>query len=188
VNVSFLTGLRITFIVTALLSSIFARGQATQTVSKSDSLAVALYMPTEHFQVGQTAWAILTVYNMSDQPVIFSDFMCCVYVYGKDGEAPTTLFQRQLTGRLRPGESPLSYTLNVSISPLLWPAGGAWDYADRKFDLSYLYDLTAPGRYTAYAEVMDPSSNRLLRSKTRTFDMTAPAERDRSQPEKSRFR
>ncbi len=103
----FNTGLRIAFILTVLFSSIVAPGQAAQTASNSNALAVLLKMQTEQVQVGQTPWAILTVYNITDQPVIIENTMR-VYVYGKDGEAPTTLPQRQLTGRLRPGDAPAS--------------------------------------------------------------------------------
>jgi hypothetical protein len=42
----FNTGLRIAFILTVLFSSIVASGQATQTVSNSDALAVSLKMQT----------------------------------------------------------------------------------------------------------------------------------------------
>ena len=172
----FNTGLRIAFILTVLFRSIVAPGQATQTASNSNALAVSLKMQTEQVQVGQTPWAILTVYNITDQPVIIQNTMR-VYAYGKDGEAPTTLPQRQLTGRLRPGDAPLNYTNNVDFSSIIvWPAGGAGDWYDRKFQLDYLYDLSAPGKYTAYAEVMDPSSHRWLRAKTVTFEMTAPAQ------------
>jgi hypothetical protein len=41
----------------------------------------------------------------------------------------------------------------------LWPTGGAGDSVVHKFEVTYLYDLRAPGKYTAYAEVMDPSSH-----------------------------
>ena len=172
----FNTGLRIAFILTVLFRSIVAPGQATQTASNSNALAVSLKMQTEQVQVGQTPWAILTVYNITDQPVIIQNTMR-VYVYGKDGEAPTTLPQRQLTGRLRPGDAPQNYTNNADISSIIvWPAGGAGDWCDRMFQLAYLYDLSAPGGYTAYAEVMDPSSHRWLRTKTVTFEMTASAQ------------
>ncbi|HTF66720.1 MAG TPA: hypothetical protein VK638_28955 [Edaphobacter sp.] len=103
----FNTGLRIAFILTVLFSGIVAPGQATQTASNSNALAVSLKMQTEQVQVGQMPWAILTVYNISDQLVTIGDSMYRVYVYGKDREAPTTLVQRQLTGRLRPGDVPL---------------------------------------------------------------------------------
>jgi hypothetical protein len=51
-----------------------------------------------------------------------------------------------------------------------------WRLGDRKFQLAYLCDLSAPGEYTAYAEVMDPSSHRWLRTKAVTFEMTASAQ------------
>ena len=59
---------------------------------------------------------------------------------------------------------------------IVWPEGGAGDSFVRKFELTYLYDLSAPGEYTAYAEVMASSSHRWLHTKTVTFEMTAPAQ------------
>ncbi len=41
----------------------------------------------------------------------------------------------------------------------------------RKFQLSYLYDLSALGKYTAYAEVYDPVSHRRLRTNVVTFTL-----------------
>ncbi|WP_263368575.1 thiamine pyrophosphate-dependent enzyme [Edaphobacter bradus] len=87
--------------------------------------------------------------DISDQPVTIND-----------------------TSRLRPGDVPLPHGPDLGPS-IVWPAGGAGDSYVRKFELAYLYDLSAPGRYTAYAEVMDPSSHRWLRTKTVTFEMTA---------------
>ncbi len=169
------TGLRVAFIFTVLFSSIVAPGQAAQTASSSNALAVSLKMQTEQVQVGQTPWAILTVYNISDHPVKIGDSMYRVYVYGKDREAPTTLVQRQFTGRLRQGDAPLRSDDMVGPE-IVWPEGYAGDSFVRKFELTYLYDLSAPGEYTAYAEVMDPSSHRWLRTKTVSFEMTAPAQ------------
>ena len=45
-----------------------------------------------------------------------------------------------------------------------------------KFELGYLYDLSAAGKYTVYAEVMDPSSHRWLRTQTVNFEMTTAAQ------------
>jgi hypothetical protein len=45
----------------------------------------------------------------------------------------------------------------------------------RKFQLAYLYDLSSPGKYKVYAEVVDPITRRRLRTKTVTFEMEAPA-------------
>jgi len=140
--------LRIALILTVVFSGIVAHGQAAQPTPNNDALAAALKMQTEQIQVGQMPWAILTIYNLSDQPVTISDSMYRVYVYGKDGEAPTTLVQRELTGRLRSGDSPLPRGPDGGSSTV-WPAGGAGDSCVRKFELGYLYDLSAPGRYTA---------------------------------------
>ena len=163
---------RIAVLLALAFSGIVAQGQAT-TSSNNDSVSVTLTMQADQIQIGCKPWAVVTVYNISGQPVFLSTFTYRVYVYGKDGEAPTMLAQRQFTGRLRPGDAPLNYTPNVEPSTLLiWPTGGPADSVDRKFDLTYLYDLSAPGKYTAYAEVMDPSSHRWLRTKTVTFEMT----------------
>jgi len=171
----FKNGLRIPLIITVVFGGIVAHGQAAQPTLNNDALAVSLKMQTEQIQVGQMPWAILTVYNLSEQPVTIGDSMYRVYVYGKAGEAPTTLVQRQLTGRLRPGDVPLREGPNVGPSTL-WPAGGAGDSCVRKFELAYLYDLSSPGRYTVHAEVLDPSSHRWLLTKTVTFEMTSPAQ------------
>ncbi len=41
----------------------------------------------------------------------------------------------------------------------------------RKFQLAYLYDLSSPGKYKVYAEVVDPMTRKRLRTKTVTFEM-----------------
>jgi hypothetical protein len=130
-------------------------------------------MQAERVPVGRTPRAILTIYNMSDHILTISDRMYRVYVYGKDGEAPSTLIERQITGRLRQDDVPLRE--DRGFPEAVFPAGGAGDSCVRNFDLTYLYDLSTPGRYTAYAEVMDPSSHRWLRTRTVTFEMTTPS-------------
>jgi len=168
------TVLRVFFIVTFIFNGVAVQGQTVPTASTKDALVVSLKMQAEQVRVGQMPWAILTVYNMSDQPVtLWNDSVSYrVYVYGKDGEAATTLVQREFTGRLRPGDVPLPEGPNAEPRPLLWPDGWPGDSYVRKVDLAYLYDLSVPGKYTAYAEVMDPVSHRWLRSKTVTFEMT----------------
>ena len=102
--------------------------------------------------------------NVSNDPVTVRKYR--VHVDGKNGEPPTTLVQRDMTDTLRPGEAPLPITLNVG-PPIVQPDGS---YV-LKFDLAYLYDLSAPGVYTVYAEVLDPSSHRWLRTQTAKFEM-----------------
>ncbi|HEY6448646.1 MAG TPA: hypothetical protein VIY53_19480 [Acidobacteriaceae bacterium] len=165
--------LRVFLVSTVILSFVAAHGQATQAAPERDALSVTLKMQSDRIQVGQMPWAILTIDNQSDQPVDIRDSMYRVYVYGRNGEAPTTPIQRQLTGRPNPGDVELPHGPDAGPSRV-WPAGGPGDSCVRKFELAYLYDLSAPGRYTAYAEVMDPSSRRWLRTKTVTFEMKAP--------------
>jgi hypothetical protein len=120
----FKIGLRIALILTVVFGGIVAHGQAAQPTRNNDALAVSQIMQTEQIQVGQMPWAILTVCNISDQPVTTRDTRYRVYVYGKDGEAPTTLVQRQFTDRLRPGDVPLLH--GPDVGPSTWPAGGVW--------------------------------------------------------------
>jgi hypothetical protein len=43
----------------------------------------------------------------------------------------------------------------------------------RKYDLSLLYDLSKPGKYTVYIEVGDPNTGVWLRSPAATFEIQA---------------
>jgi hypothetical protein len=105
----------------------------------------------------------LRVTNLTGNIIAIHDYMYRVYVYGKDGEAPTTLRQRQMTGRFKPGDVSLS-----ADEMWLWQiAPGNFDF--RKFQLPSLYELKAPGSYTAYAEVMEPGTEKWLRTNTVTF-------------------
>jgi hypothetical protein len=126
---------------------------------------------TEHVPAGQEPWAILNINNISDQPVILRDSAYRVYVDGEKREARTTIVQRQFTDRLRADDVPLRSDENIP-APTVWPG----ESCVRKFQLTYLYDLSVPGSYTAYAEVMDPSSHRWLRTKMVTFEVTTPAQ------------
>jgi hypothetical protein len=152
--------LKTTLIPIVLFCSIVEPG----TASSRDTLGVSL-------RIQPDLVAVLTVYNLSAQRVDLDDSMFRVFVYAKTGEAPTTLLQRQLTQRLRDGEAPRNMTLNVSVSPILWPTGEGLDWFDRRFSLFSLYELSSPGTYTAFAEVLDPKSQRWLRSKTVTFTL-----------------
>ncbi len=144
-----------------------ANGTSAQEAPNNDSLAVWVEMQKEQIPIGQEPRAVLTLKNMGDRAVTIHEHMYRVHVDGKDGEAPTTLVQRSITGRLRPGEAALRgdemagpYTVGPDESLV------------RKFLLSYLYDLSVPGKYTVYGEVMDPSSHRWVRTKPATFEMT----------------
>ncbi len=144
--------------------TVSANEKGAQETPNNGSLAVSIEMQKAQVPIGQEPWANLTMKNLSDVPVIIE--RCWVHVDGKDGEPPTTLRQREMTDTLRPGEFPLPVTLNVG-PPRIAPNGS---YV-LKFQLKYLYDLSAPAKYTVYAEVMDPSSHRWLRTKTVIFEL-----------------
>jgi hypothetical protein len=139
---------------------------------QSDSIAVNLSIDKEQVAIGQSPWAILRVRNLSNHEMPIHDWMYRAHLEGEKDEPPTTKVQRQITGRLRPGEVPLRTDEYVvwTISP------GKSDI--RKFQLDYLYDLSVPGKYVVYVEVMDPSTlksstPKWLRTNTVEFTMQA---------------
>jgi hypothetical protein len=44
---------------------------------------------------------------------------------------------------------------------------------DMKFHVSGYYDVSKPGKYSAYVEVMDPTTGKWLRTKTVSFEIVA---------------
>jgi hypothetical protein len=98
----FKIGLRIPLILTVVFSGIVAHGQAAQPTPNNDALAVSLKMQTEQIQVGQMPWAILTVYNLSDQPVTIGDSVYRVSgsLYATEHGPRPSLARRQASDRL----------------------------------------------------------------------------------------
>ena len=117
---------------------------------QSDSITVELGMDKKPVAIGQSPWAVLTVKNLSNHEIALHGWMCRMHVDGEKGEAPTTYVQRAITHRLRPGEADLRG--DEFAVPLISPG----ESYDQRFKLDYLYDLSVPGKYTAYAEVMEP--------------------------------
>jgi hypothetical protein len=145
-------------------------GQTASSTAQPASIAVSIAMDKDHVPIGQIPLAILTVKNLTDHEVVIHDSMYRAYVEGKEGEPPTTRAQRQMTGRLRHGEAPLR-----GDEMSLWTVAPG-ESGVRKFQLSYLYDLSTPGQYKVYAEVIDPTTRRRLRTNTVYFEMQAPAQ------------
>lgn len=160
--------MRLAIIATIVISSISIGAQNAASASKQNSIAVSLSIKEQQVPVGQSPWAILSVENVTDETIEIHNHMYRVYVEGDKGEAPTTLVERQMTGRYKAGDVPLRADENSvwSIAP------GRSD--DHRFQLTYLYDLSAPGEYTVYAEVQDPYSRKWLRTNTVKFKMQAP--------------
>jgi hypothetical protein len=140
-------------IVSVAFESICLDAQAAQwssqtdvSINKSENISLSISLPKDHIPVGQTPWVFLTVKNLGNAEISFP--IDRVRVEGEKGEAPTTLRQRQLTHRLRPGEEVLR---PGGYEPSIEPGGSSI----RKYDLSELYDLSKPGKYTVYIEALD---------------------------------
>jgi len=159
---------RLAFIAIIVTSSISIAAQTAASAPKPNSIAISLKMKEQQVPVGQSPWAILSVKNLTDESMEIHNYTYRVYVEGDKGEPPTTLVQRQMTGRFKPGDVPLRMDENA-----LWSiAPGRSD--EHSFQLTYLYDLSEPGEYSVYAEVMDPYSHKLLRTNTVQFKVQAP--------------
>lgn len=141
--------------------------------SKSATLSLSIAVPNEQIPLKQKPWVHLTVTNLGSKeiPCPFSR----VYVEGSKGEPPTTLWQRQLTYRTKPGETGIKFG---GYRPPIAPAGWPGDSFIMKYDLSAYYDFKEPGKYTVYIEVLDESgtmANPWVRSPVAAFELVAPA-------------
>jgi hypothetical protein len=124
--------------------------------SRSAHIAVSVALPRKQIPAKQKPWVVLTVENLGGN--VTSAFPeTRVHVEGGAGEPPTTLYQRQITHTLRPGERELMGGFQPSIGPALSEDGPKFA-ADMKYDLSLLYDLSKPGKYAVYIEVLDVSA------------------------------
>jgi len=151
----------------------FRAGAFSQTPApQSETIAVNLSIEKAQVTIGRSPWAVLTVKNLSNHEMALHAWMYRVQVEGEKKEPPTTEAQRQLTGKLRPGEAALRG--DEYVVPMI-PPGKSYT---QKFKLDYLYDLSVPGKYTVYAEVMDPSTQKSSSPKwlhTNTVQFTMPA-------------
>src|SRR4029077_3981078 len=168
-------------VIAARSSSINAQNTTPavrSTTSKTATLELSVAVPIEHIPFGQKPWVHLTVKNLGNEEIAYPRER--VYVEGPKGEPPTTLVQRSITGRLKPGDTPIPPT---GFSPLIAVAGWPGDTFIMKYDLSYLYKFKELGKYTVYIEVFDRLSEKpnakndndnWLRSPVATFELTAP--------------
>jgi hypothetical protein len=103
-----------------------------------------------------------------------SPYLERIHITRNDGEPPKTELHRHLLGDYRPGDGPLLDSGPVagrSIAP------GALD--SQEYDLSYFYDVGAPGNYSVFIEIYDPQgpqdrSGSWLRTNTAHFEVVAP--------------
>src|SRR5206468_2321925 len=108
--------------------------------------------------------------NLTDHELQIHTTSVLLHVENEKGERPTTVVQRTLTGKLRAGDEAVATGEYVgwSIAP------GA--SSQRKYRLSYFYDLTAPGKHKVYMDVQDPTSHKWMRTNTAAFKMEAPTQ------------
>jgi hypothetical protein len=85
-----------------------------------------------------------------------------VHVEGEKGEPPKTPFHRMIRGEFQPGDRDLAGSGLIDDIP----PGKSLVH---KFNLTFLYNLGVPGKYTVYIEVQDKLSGTWLRTNTVQF-------------------
>lgn len=178
-----MTSLRISALFIATLIVIAAKSisldaqtntrAASSATSKSATLELSIAFQKEQIPLGQKPWVSLTVKNLGSKEIPYP--FSRVYVDGPQGEPPTTLWQRQFTNRLKPGEPGINFG---GYRPLIAPAGWPGDSFIMKYDLSAYYDFKEPGKYSVYIELLDETGTMTdpwVRSPVVTFELVAPA-------------
>jgi hypothetical protein len=153
---------------------------AAPSVTKSATLELSIAVPNPKVPLGQKPWVHLTVTNLGNQEISYPRER--VYVEGPNGEPSTTLIERQMTNRLKRGDTlPVESGFRPPIAPREWPGNSF----TAKYDLSYFYDFKEPGKYTVYIEVFDRLSENpkatsdtenWLRSPVATFELLPPTQ------------
>jgi hypothetical protein len=166
--------LRLAVIALIAVQGIAADAQISPPTNRSGSMVLNFRLDKDRLPVGQSPVAILIVDNLTDGYLKINDGGYRIHVDWKGGEAPTSMWQRCRKGAPHPGDTcpPVTITLNVDVAGPWLIFSGMSDF--RKIQLGYLYDLSAPGVYSVYAEVLDSSSQRWLRTQTIQFEIQAP--------------
>lgn len=160
-----------TFIVAAAISlqAQTTTQAASSGTSKSAILELSIAFPKEQIPLGQKPWVSLTVKNLGSKEILYP--FSRVYVEGPKGEPPTTLWQRQLTNRLKPGEPGIKFG---GYRPPIAPAGWPGDSFIMRYDLSAYYDFKELGKYSVYIELLDETGTMAdpwVRSPVATFEL-----------------
>ncbi len=142
-------------------------GQEIIAAHKSNTFYLTIAMEKQTLPVGQFPRVVLTIKNLTHHIIELDGCRpgATVWVQGEHGEPPTTLEERDDTGRLLPGETSLPCTATL-IFPL-WPGKST----TRTFLLEDFYDLQLPGKYTVYIEFPSPEGR--LRTDTVKFQIVA---------------
>jgi hypothetical protein len=147
-----------------------------QSALQPDSASIHISLQKTSYAIGEKPIAVMTIKNISSNEIWFStaSYLYRIHVTSKNGEPPKTEFHRHLLGDFRPGDGPgllLGGAAGRSIAP--------GSESSQKYDLAAFYDLSAPGDYSVYIEIYDPSgpkdgSGHWLRTNTAGFEVQAP--------------
>jgi hypothetical protein len=155
--------------------SILLRSQSTPVVNRLDSISVHISLQKSSYAIGEKPIGVMTIENMSSNEIWFSTdpYRERVHITRKDGEPPKTELHRHLLGDFRPGDGP-----DLGTGPVVGRSIAPGSVDSQKYDLTGYYDLSAPGDYSVYLEIYDPSgpqdgSGRWLRTNTATFKIQA---------------
>ncbi len=152
---------------TAMLITTVSLAAQDTTVSRAPAIEVSMRLQKDKVPVGQSPWAALRVENLTDREITIDQ--ADPHVEGDKGELPMKPNARIITDRLQPRIPRLRTVVYV---PWTIPAR---DSSIHKYQLAYFFDLSHPGQYTVYMEVMDPSSHKWLRTNSTKFEMQPPS-------------
>lgn len=163
----------LTLVLTLAAAMVTAVGKVsleaqTTAASQAPAIAVSITLQKDKISLGQSPWALLAVKNLTDEWVTIDDYATRPHVQGEKGE----LFMRPeasiITEKLQPRMPRLRTVIYVpwTIAPK--------ETSTHKWQLAYFFDLSHPGQYTVYVDVMDPSSHKLLHTNSAKFEMQSP--------------
>lgn len=157
-----------------VLSAIAAFGQRGEKSVAGPSIAIVnfTYEKSEVYEGKPAVDAVkLTMRNLTDQELTLNpgdNFDVHVY-NNRMEEAATTRITRQSRHHLRPDDVPMR---EDRMFVFTIPPKGTLETG--RSVLRDLYDISAPGKYFVYAEVLDPVLHQWIRTKTLTFEVAAP--------------
>jgi hypothetical protein len=136
-------------------------------VSGAPAIEVSMGLQKDKVPVGQSPWANLRVENLTDQEITISQAV--PHVEADKGELLMKPNAEIITDRLQPRVPRLRTVVYVAwtIPPK--------DSSIHQYKLAHFFDLSHPGQYTVHMEVMDPSSQKLLRTNSAKFEMQPPS-------------
>jgi hypothetical protein len=153
---------RTLFLATATLTVISPKGQITET-RQAPAISVSIGLKQSKIPVGHSPWVNFRVENLTDEEItIVGDRP---HVEGKDGELPMKPASEIITDNFRPRAPKLKRVVYV---PWTIPAK---DTSIHSYQLTHFFDLSHPGQYTVYMEVMDPRTQKIVRTNSAKFEI-----------------